>query len=239
MAAMAGPRRPDPHQGVFETLLVHDRRPVELEAHLARLQASLTELFPDRSAPNLQLGEIPIEEGAMRIDVDAMTDRLAAEISFRGVGEATETLALRSFPFHGGLGRHKWRDRVLLDRAQGELGGLPLLVDTHGELLEAARANVFAVRDGALFTPPLDGRILPGITRKRVIEIAKSREIPVREESLTRESLFLADEVFLTGSVRGIEPGAALDGKPLAGAGPLAATLAAELRRAWLGAPVA
>ena len=74
----------------------------------------------------------------------------------------------------GGLGEHKWVDRSLLDEAQAALpaGALPLIVDADGAVLEASRANLFAVRDGALFTPPLDGRILPGVTRARVIEIA-------------------------------------------------------------------
>ena len=98
-------------------------------------------------------------------------------------------------------------------------------MDEDGAVLEASRANLFAVRDGALLTPPLDGRILPGITRGRVIEAAESSGVAVREESLSREDLLAADEVLLTGSVRGIEPVAALDGTPLAGAGEKTAIL--------------
>ncbi len=104
-------------------------------------------------------------------------------------------------------------------------------------MLEASRANVFAVRDGALLTPPLDGRILPGVTRMRLLELAAENGIEARESALTRDDLFAADEVFLTGSVRGIERVRALDGVPLPANGDIAAHLDAKLRRAWVGAP--
>jgi len=114
----------------------------------------------------------------------------------------------------GGLGEHKWVDRSLLDEAQAGLPGdvLPLVVDSDGAVLEASRANVFVVHDGALHTPPLDGRILPGITRARLIERAAAAAIPVHERALSRDDLLAADEVFLTGSVRGIELATSLDG---------------------------
>jgi para-aminobenzoate synthetase / 4-amino-4-deoxychorismate lyase len=216
MAAMAHSRRPDPRQGVFETLLVLDGRPVELAAHLARLEASLAELFPDRPAPNLAEVDTPEGDCAMRIDVVPHDDRFEVEISFREIKQRSEQTALHSLAVPGGLGAHKWRDRSLLDRAQARLGGLPLVVDIDGSVLEAARANVFAVHDGALFTPPLDGRILPGVTRTRVIELAKSAAIPVHERPLRRDDLLHADEVLLSGSVRGIERADSLDGVPLA-----------------------
>jgi len=140
-----------------------------------------------------------------------------------------------------GLGAFKWADRSLLDQAQARLPDhtLPLIVDAGGAVLEASRANLFAVRDGALFTPPLDGRILAGVTRGRVLEIAAGAAIEAHESVLDRDDLLAAEEVFLTGSVRGIEPVASLDGETLPGGRPLTEQLAAELRRAWLGAPVA
>jgi para-aminobenzoate synthetase / 4-amino-4-deoxychorismate lyase len=230
---------PDPRQGVFETLLVLDGRPVELDAHLARLGASLAELFPDRAIPALEGVTAPEPDCVMRIDVAPRGDRLETEISFREIRKRPELTALHSLSVPGGLGAHKWRDRSLLDRAQARLGGLPLVVDIDGSVLEAARANVFAVHDGELFTPPLDGRILPGVTRTRVIELAKSAAIPVHERPLRHNDLLRADEVLLSGSVRGIERVDSLDGAALAGGGPIAADPATELRRAWLGAPVA
>jgi para-aminobenzoate synthetase / 4-amino-4-deoxychorismate lyase len=247
---------PDPRQGVFETLLVVDGRPVELEAHLARLEASLDELFPDRETPDLtqpiRAEASGIERGSVRAVAAPTGDGLGIEIAGRersfghfmslsGGKRPAKEVALRGIPVPGGLGAHKWADRSLLDEAQAGLpdDALSLIVAEDGAALEASRANLFAVRDDALFTPPLDGRILPGITRMRVLEIAGDLDLEAKETTLSRSDLFAADEVFLTGSLRGIEPAASLDGTALAGGGPIAAALTAELRRAWLGAPVA
>lgn len=149
-------------------------------------------------------------------------------------------VALHSDVCAGGLGAHKWADRSWLGATQIRLpaDALPLLTDLDGTVLEASRANVFTVRDGALFTPPLDGRILPGITRARVLEIAATDGLETHEAELSHEDLLAANEVFLTGSIRGVEPVRALDGVPVAQGGEITARLAAELRRAWLGAPV-
>ena len=61
-------------------------------------------------------------------------------------------------------------------------------------LLEGSRGNLFLVRDGVLLTPPADGRLLPGVTRARVIELAGRAGIEVREEPLAFERLAEADE---------------------------------------------
>jgi para-aminobenzoate synthetase/4-amino-4-deoxychorismate lyase len=233
---VADPRRPDPSKGVFETLLVLDGRPVELDAHLARLGASVGELFPGLAAPNLEQVDVPMESGAMRIDIVPRDDCLEAEVSFREVGQQSGTTALRSLSLAGGLGPHKWRDRSLLDRAQAQLKALPLIVDVDGSVLEAVRANVFAVRDETLFTPRTDGRILPGITRARVLEIANAIDIDSQEEPLTHDDLLFADDVFLTGSVRGIEHVASLDGSPRRNNSEIVDRLSAELQLAWTGA---
>jgi para-aminobenzoate synthetase / 4-amino-4-deoxychorismate lyase len=140
----------------------------------------------------------------------------------------------------GGLGPHKWADRSLLDEAQADLpvDGLPLVVDRDGGVLEASRANIFAVRNGALLTPPTDGRILPGITRARLIEIASEAEMEIKETGLRREDLLGADEVFLTSSVRGIELVSWLDEARLIGRGEVATGLAAMLLETWTAAKV-
>jgi len=243
--------------GVFETLLVLDGRPVEWEAHLARLRASLAVLYPDRNPPDLEVPatDRPWDGSTTRATAEAMRITVARSASGRltptvasrpAPGEfpvqwtgntPVPSIALGGTPIAGGfLGPHKWADRSLLDEVQAGLpdGALPLIVDGD-EVLEASRANVFAVRDGALFTPPLDGRILPGVTRMRVLQLAATLEIEACEEPLSRGDLRAADEVFLTGSLRGIEPAAALDEQPLAGGGEVAAKLAAELRGAWAG----
>lgn len=246
---------PDPRQGVFETLLVIDGHPIELDGHLERLSTSLTELFPDRETPDLaepirdeatriargSVRAIVAPRGdALRVDIAGRERALGHLVSLSDRKRPSGELALGSLPVPGGLGAHKWADRSLLDEAQARMpaGALPLVLDTDGTALEASRANVFAVRNGALFTPPLDGRILPGITRMRVLEIAATKGIETTEIELRRDELLAADEVFLTGSVRGVEMVRSIDGTALSGSGEVASDLGAELRQTWVAAKV-
>ena len=247
-------RRPDPQQGVFETLLVIDGRPVEPDAHLARLRASLAELFPDHESPPLDVPSLmhpyaPLSEGTSAGDGRGALRIAVSPDGEGGLRSRTEMreahlggeISLHSVPLAGGLGAHKWTDRSLLDETQATLpeGALSLLIDEDGSVLEASRANVFAVRDGVLLTPPLDGRILPGVTRTRVMELAREIGIDIHETDLSQRDLLAADEVFLTGSVRGIERVDAVDGTPLRNRGEIAGHLITELWRSWAGAKTA
>lgn len=231
---------PDPRHGIFETLLVVDGHPVDLDAHMERLSASLAKLFPDLQAPNLGEMDVPFERGSLRITAIPTGKALEVQTSLRAVEQHFRAVTLHSLPVPGGLGEHKWADRRSLDEAEASLpaDGLPLIVDSDGAVLEASRANVFVVRNGALLTPPTDGRILPGITRARVIELAGQAGIEVEETGLRHEDLLGADEVFLTGSVRGIELVSSLDGNRLIGRGEVATDLATELLRSWTAAKV-
>ncbi|HUY73155.1 MAG TPA: aminotransferase class IV [Solirubrobacterales bacterium] len=241
------PPIPDRKKGVFETMLVVDGHPVELDAHLERISSSLRALFGSGAPPSavqlvserarciglgrLRLTIAPDGDGALQGEV--VTAQMAPAMVFPAPQRA---LALRSHLLEGGLGAHKWADRRLLEAAEAATpaDSAPLLVD-HDAVLEASRANVFAVRGGALLTPPADGRILPGIARARAIEVAAQVGIEVREEAIGLAALAGADEVFLTGSLRGVEPVCALDGAILP-AGELSGQIAAGLRRHWLGA---
>ena len=87
-----------------------------------------------------------------------------------------------------------------------------LALDAAGNLSEGAGENVFLVRDEVLYTPPVAAAILPGITRATVIALAGDLGLAVREETLPREALYWADEVFLTGTAAEITPVRAVDG---------------------------
>jgi para-aminobenzoate synthetase/4-amino-4-deoxychorismate lyase len=134
----------------------------------------------------------------------------------------------------GGIGAHKYRDRRLIDeltRLAGVLAGEhALLIDETGELLETDRANVFAVIDGVLLTPPADGRLLPGVARAATLRAARGRGIKTGQKPLTLGELAEATEVFVTNSVAGLVPVRAIDGLPLCWVrGPVAARLSAAL----------
>jgi branched-chain amino acid aminotransferase len=75
-----------------------------------------------------------------------------------------------------------------------------LMLNHKGEVAECSGDNIFVVKNGELFTPPIDAGILAGITRKAVIELAQAAGIAVHEIALTRHDVYVADECFLTGS---------------------------------------
>jgi branched-chain amino acid aminotransferase len=85
----------------------------------------------------------------------------------------------------------------------------------NGDVSEGSGENLFLVLDGELWTPPLACSILPGITRDSVITLARELHIPVREEVIPREMLYLADEVFFTGSAAEITPIRSVDRIPI------------------------
>ncbi len=81
-----------------------------------------------------------------------------------------------------------------------------IALDSMGFVSEGSGQNIFAVRNGVLYTPPMAASILPGITRDSVITIATSLGIPVKEEMLPREMLYIADELFFVGTAVEITP---------------------------------
>jgi branched-chain amino acid aminotransferase len=98
-------------------------------------------------------------------------------------------------------------------------GDEALLLNAAGAIAETSVANIFAVREGDLLTPPSTDGALEGITRATVLEIAASLGIPARAQSLGRFDLFAADEVFLTGSGAALVPVCSLDGRSIGAAG--------------------
>ncbi|MCR4406195.1 MAG: branched-chain amino acid transaminase [Anaerolineae bacterium] len=87
-----------------------------------------------------------------------------------------------------------------------------IALDINGYVSEGSGENVFLVRGGRLLTPPLAGSILDGITRRCVITLAGELGLEVREEPIPRELLYIADEVFFTGTAAEITPIRSVDG---------------------------
>ncbi|NUQ76149.1 MAG: branched-chain amino acid transaminase [Polyangiaceae bacterium] len=81
-----------------------------------------------------------------------------------------------------------------------------ILMDTHGYVSEGSGENLFLVKKGKLYTPPLSASILAGITRDAVLTLAREEGLAVAEEMLTRDQLYLADECFFTGTAAEITP---------------------------------
>ena len=236
--------------GVFETILVLGGRPVGLESHLGRLEASVSIVYGAKLPPHIgaQVMEaVAGREGSQRLRVRAYpTSRagLATEISisdapeaFSGAYSSCVTLVPSVLP--EGLGPHKWHDRRVLWDLRESLGLLPgeqlLLVDADGVVLETERANLFAICDGVVRTPPVDGRILAGTTREAVIRLASLEGFGVSQAPLAFGELETAEEVFTTSSIRGpcgvdrLAPSRRLE------TGPIGPRLAKALWALWNG----
>jgi branched-chain amino acid aminotransferase len=90
-----------------------------------------------------------------------------------------------------------------------------IALDVHGWVSEGSGENIFVVMDGAILTPPSASSILRGVTRQCVIALAGDLGYPVREEWLPRELLYMADEVFFSGTAVEITPVRSVDGIPV------------------------
>jgi branched-chain amino acid aminotransferase len=90
-----------------------------------------------------------------------------------------------------------------------------LALNTAGFVSEGAGENLFLIQDGKLYTPPVASSILSGITRNTVMRLAESAGITVLEQNIPRELLYIADEVFLTGTAAEITPVRSVDKIPV------------------------
>jgi len=239
----------DTSWGVFETLLVQDGHAIDVEMHLARLDASIRAVYGTTIRAGL--------EGAVEHRARALTGRHRMRITAVPRSDDTTDIQIETSlltgdadawtltprTIAGGFGAHKWCDRRLITPESHSASKIApdrdlLLCDDDGAILETARANIFVVCDEGVYTPALDGRNLPGTARARVIEILLAAGIPVFQHRLTVDDLVAATEVFVTNSLRGVVPVVACDGLGGWPAGKTTAWLKARLSELWLDHPV-
>jgi para-aminobenzoate synthetase/4-amino-4-deoxychorismate lyase len=206
---------PDRSHGVFETLLVRDGRIQALERHLGRMAASVDQLYGLALPDEL---EVTVRERAagrggshrLRVDVTPDGDRLQFAVETTALdSNRPRRHMLTAVTVAGGHGPHKWRDRRALHADRG----VPLLVDADGSILEAAWANVYVLDGQRLSTPPADGRLLPGVTRARLLELAPSLGLEATERRISLEEARAAPTVVLTSSLA-LAVSAAVDRDP-------------------------
>ncbi|MEO7109045.1 MAG: branched-chain amino acid transaminase, partial [Polyangiaceae bacterium] len=103
----------------------------------------------------------------------------------------------------------------VLAKREAKLGGYDeaIMLDASGYVSEASGENIFLVKNGVLHTPDLSSSILEGITRDTIIQLAREEKLEVRESRVTREQLWLADEVFLTGTAAEVTPVREIDNR--------------------------
>jgi len=199
--------------GLLETILALDGGPVRLADHLARLDRSSRELY-GRGVPADLVGRV----------ARAAPPRGRAVVRVTLSGDQVDVTAAPARPSPGpsdahvvrgrrGLWRHKWADRRGL--AAAEHDGAPLFVADDGTVLETSRGNVFLLLDdGTLVTPPLRDDLLPGITRRALLDLARDLGRPTRLETFTVDEL-TSTPAFWTSSLSLVVPIASVDGVAL------------------------
>jgi branched-chain amino acid aminotransferase len=238
--------------GVFETLRSYSGRLPTLREHLDRLAEgtralgiatpSLDDL--ERATHDL-LAVSELEDARLRITVTS-----GAGPPGLGRGEGPPTVLITAVPLRAwpptatavvapwphdersplaGVKTTSRVDTVLaLGYARQRGADEALFLNGRGDVCEASTANVFAVFDGRVTTPPLSAGCLAGITRDHVLELCKELAIDALEEDFDRSGLSRAQELFLTSSTRGVQPLVAVEGRAVGtgDAGPLTGRLA-------------
>jgi branched-chain amino acid aminotransferase len=228
--------------GLFETSRTWNGHPSLLIRHLDRLRRSAEALhlpLESASLPNADAVAALLRES--RVGTDA---RIRITLT-GGVSDAAgSTLWMRCDPlspdptttgvilvpapwpivYDDPLARHKslnyWSRRLAFEDARRRGADEALFSTTEGRIWEGSRSNLFLVRDETLWTPGLEGPIVPGIMRGLVLERAASLDLAIREGDLWGHDLDEAEEVFLTNAVRGIIPVARALGRGFEAPGP-------------------
>ena len=108
-----------------------------------------------------------------------------------------------------------------------------IALDVHGYLSEGAGENLFLIKNGVIHTAPVTAALLPGITRDTIMTLARELGYTVKEEALPREALYLADEIFMTGTAAEVTPVRSVDKMPV-GAG-CRGPITEQLQKAFFG----
>ena len=126
--------------------------------------------------------------------------------------------------------------RVLpfLARIEANLAGADeaLMLNDVGNVAECTADNVFLIKRGRIFTPPITAGALRGITRSVVFDVAAELGVPITETEITRHDVFIADECFLTGTAAEVIPVIKADSRPIGSGkpGPITARVMARFR---------
>ncbi|WP_232699098.1 aminodeoxychorismate lyase [Brevibacillus daliensis] len=230
--------------GLFETIRVYNGRLFLWEEHATRLQDGLTSLNIRSKWTTHELQEA-IMLTLERNDLQDAYVRLSITAGDQGVGlhadeyknpllyifvkpvtpirvpPVAKRLQVISFPRQSkeGLKRFKSHNYLNCLLAKQEIGADPhvegLFLTTEGHVCEGVVSNIFWVENKSLYTPSEKTPLLAGITRKTVITLAKQRGIDVKEGYFSLESLYQADEVFVTNSIQELVPVSYVEDQPV------------------------
>jgi len=148
----------------------------------------------------------------------AMGQFLGDEALKEGVDVGVSTwqrMAPNTFPAMAKIGGQYINSQLIVMEAHDRGFTEAIALNIAGYVSEGSGENIFLVKDGVLYTPPLAASILGGITRTFVVQLAHDLGYKVREQTLAREMLYLADEAFFTGTAAEITPIRSIDSMPV------------------------
>ena len=217
----------------FETFRTYGESPFRLEPHLDRLIASCEQMalgVPDRAQLTAELWEHMSPDAVHRLTLTGGGHRVLhifpVDESRIGAPVTSATFPFRPIGSLPGTVKHGSRAAWMM--AAHQLGVTEVLFVDEGFILEANRSNVFAVIEDQVWTPPLDGRQLAGITRSAMLEAAAHIGLPVREAPLSVDAPF--DEMYLSSTLKELAPVVQLDGRDGPGGGPIGEILLQAFR---------
>jgi len=226
--------------GVYEVIPAYNRQLFRLDEHLQRLQNSLTAVRihnPYSQAEwthvlNKLLEKNPAEDSSIYLQVT----RGVAERDHAFPANVTPTVFAMAKPlittdaktFNVGvaaitLDDIRWQHcnvkaitllaNILLRQSAIDEGAAEAILIRDGEVTEGAASNVFIVTDGVIKTPPKGARLLPGITRDLIVELAHIQQLSIEEVNFSKAELLAADEIWITSSTKEIMPVVKLNDK--------------------------
>lgn len=214
---------------VFETIRTYKKHPFRLAAHLDRLESSAKALrisTPARATIEREIAGAIAEDVRIRYTITAGDHRIVdvAPINRAKVGGPVSVARMnwQAPDFLPSVVKHGSRAAWIVAARELDVDEV-LLTDPKGFILEANRSNVFAVIDGVVRTPPVDGRFLVGVTRGALLDAAERAGVPTDTSPLPVDSNF--DELYLSSTLKELAPVVRLDGKPGPGGGPVGAEL--------------
>jgi para-aminobenzoate synthetase / 4-amino-4-deoxychorismate lyase len=200
--------------GVFETLLAMNAVVLRAADHLARLDRSCRELYgvalPASTAAQVRAAAAG---SSGRLAVRVVYSAGSVTVSATPARDRPGPSVVRTVLGRSGVWRHKWAERAYLS-AQEEMA-VPLFVADDGTVLETSRGNVFLLSsDGTLVTPPLRDDLLPGVTRRALLDLARDEGRPTQLRPFDLAEL-LSSAAFWTSSLSLAVPIASVDGVAL------------------------
>ncbi|HUJ09462.1 MAG TPA: aminotransferase class IV [Verrucomicrobiae bacterium] len=253
--------------GVYEVVRTYGGQPFAIDEHLARLFRSLAAIELKIPFTTDQLKSI-IREGIQRsgfaeahVYLQITRGRARRHRGIPANTEPTIVMTVREMPARPPklredgisvitLPEFRWArcdvksiallPSILAYQAAKKAGAGDAIFVEDEAVNESTAGNIFVVTKGRLRTPPKSSRILPGVTRDKILEATQAMGLPTSEERITRAELYDAEEIFLTSTTSEITPVIAVDGKTIgAGApGPISVRIYDEFARLFVPKPV-